>query len=156
MSDHLYDVVVIGGGPSGSATGYWLAEAGHDVCVVERKVFPRDKTCGDGLTPRAVKQLTDMGLAEPLEMFHRYNGLSRVSAGLEGEFQFRRSSEFDEPTLGAFARFNADGFESDLRDGYRVSMGFNVRQALTDRIGFFGALSRNLRSASSRSRRRYS
>ena len=83
------------------------------------------------------------------EKFHRYNGLSRVSAGLEGEFQFRRSSEFDEPTLGAFARFNADGFESDLRDGYRVSMGFNVRQALTDRIGFFGALSRNLRSASS-------
>ncbi|MGD9792316.1 MAG: geranylgeranyl reductase family protein [Acidimicrobiia bacterium] len=85
---HVYDVVVIGGGPSGSATGYWLAEAGHDVCVVERKVFPRDKTCGDGLTPRAVKQLTDMGLAEPLEMFHRYNGLRATGHGMSLELQW--------------------------------------------------------------------
>lgn len=83
------------------------------------------------------------------EKFHRYNGLSRVSAGVEGEYQFRRSSEFNEPTLGAFARLTADGFESDLRDGYRVAFGLNVRQALTDRIGFFGALSRNQRNAAS-------
>ena len=57
-----HDVLVIGGGPSGASTAYWLAKAGHDVAVVERKTFPREKTCGDGLTPRAVKQLHDMGL----------------------------------------------------------------------------------------------
>lgn len=56
------DVLVIGGGPAGAAMGYWMAEHGHDVTVVERKHFPREKTCGDGLTPRAVKQLDDMGL----------------------------------------------------------------------------------------------
>jgi hypothetical protein len=83
------------------------------------------------------------------EKFHRYNGLSRVSAGLEGEFQFRRSSEFDEPTVGVFVRLTADGFESSMRDGYRLAVGVNVRQALTDRIGFFGAVSRNQRNASS-------
>ena len=62
---HRHDVLVVGGGPAGAATGYWLAEAGHDVVVVEKKTFPREKTCGDGLTPRAVKQLADMGLERP-------------------------------------------------------------------------------------------
>ncbi|NBR77155.1 MAG: FAD-dependent oxidoreductase [Actinobacteria bacterium] len=60
------EVLVIGGGPAGAAMGYWLAEQGHEVAIVERKHFPREKTCGDGLTPRAVKQLDDMGLGERL------------------------------------------------------------------------------------------
>ena len=57
----------IGGGPAGAATSYWLAEAGHDVVFVEKKIFPREKTCGDGLTPRAVHQLDEMGLADRLD-----------------------------------------------------------------------------------------
>jgi geranylgeranyl reductase family protein len=77
-----HDVLVVGGGPAGAATGYWLAEAGHDVVVVEKKTFPRDKTCGDGLTPRAVKQLQDMGLGPRLADFHRYDGLRAVAHGI--------------------------------------------------------------------------
>jgi geranylgeranyl reductase family protein len=70
------DVLVIGGGPSGAACAYWLAEAGHDVVMVERKHYPREKTCGDGLTPRSVRQLEDMGLASELAASgHRYSGL---------------------------------------------------------------------------------
>jgi geranylgeranyl reductase family protein len=70
------DVLVIGGGPSGAAAAYWLASAGHDVTVVERKRFPREKTCGDGLTPRSVKQLEEMGLGDELASAgHRYDGL---------------------------------------------------------------------------------
>jgi flavin-dependent dehydrogenase len=65
-SPHRHDVLVVGGGPGGAATGYWLARAGHDVVIVEKKDFPRDKTCGDGLTPRAVHQLADMGLEDGL------------------------------------------------------------------------------------------
>ena len=49
--------LVVGGGPGRRRAAYWLARAGHDVAIVEKKRFPRDKTCGDGLTPRAVKQL---------------------------------------------------------------------------------------------------
>ena len=45
---------------------YWLADAGHDVALIERKHYPREKTCGDGLTPRSVRQLEDMGLADEL------------------------------------------------------------------------------------------
>ena len=69
------DVLVIGAGPSGSSAAYWLAKAGHDVVVVERKAFPREKTCGDGLTPRSVRQLQDMGLGAELASCHRYEGL---------------------------------------------------------------------------------
>src|SRR5438046_3173534 len=58
----MHDVLIVGGGPAGAATAYWLAEAGHDVCMVDRKTFPREKTCGDALTPRAVQQLPDMAL----------------------------------------------------------------------------------------------
>ena len=58
----VHDVVVVGAGPSGSSCAYWLADAGWDVVVVEKKTLPREKTCGDGLTPRAVRQLADMGL----------------------------------------------------------------------------------------------
>ncbi len=76
MVGERHDVLVIGGGPAGSATGFWLAKAGRDVCVLERKEFPRDKTCGDGLTPRAVHQVREMGLEPAIAAHHhRHDGL---------------------------------------------------------------------------------
>ena len=56
------DVVVVGAGPAGSATAYHLAQNGLDVVLLEKTQFPREKVCGDGLTPRAVKQLVAMGV----------------------------------------------------------------------------------------------
>jgi geranylgeranyl reductase family protein len=82
------DVLVIGGGPAGSATAHWLAKAGRDVVVVEKKTFPREKTCGDGLTPRAVHQLEDMGLGPALEAYHRYDGLRAVAHGVTLELKW--------------------------------------------------------------------
>lgn len=75
------DVLVIGAGPAGASAGYWLASLGLQATIVEKKHFPRDKTCGDGLTPRAVKQLADMGLADELSRFHRYDGLRATAHG---------------------------------------------------------------------------
>ena len=80
MSNH-HDVLVIGAGPAGAAAGYWLAQEGLDVVIVDKKVFPREKTCGDGLTPRAVKQIHDMGLGDQLSQFHRYDGLRATAHG---------------------------------------------------------------------------
>ena len=68
-------VLVIGGGPAGSAAAYWLAREGHDVTLVERKEYPRDKTCGDGLTPRAILQLQEMGFDFEVPQFHTITGL---------------------------------------------------------------------------------
>ncbi|HEV2368806.1 MAG TPA: geranylgeranyl reductase family protein [Acidimicrobiales bacterium] len=79
--DNVHDVLVIGGGPAGSACAYWLADAGWDVLLVEKKRFPREKTCGDGLTPRSVRQLADMGLDDVLARHHRFSGLRSVAFG---------------------------------------------------------------------------
>src|SRR5580693_2022401 len=79
--DHHCDVLVIGAGPSGASCAYWLASAGHEVVVLERKSFPREKTCGDGLTPRSVRQLQDMGLADVLSRHHRFDGLRAMAFG---------------------------------------------------------------------------
>ena len=86
--DIVTDVLVVGGGPAGAAAGYWLARQGHDVTVIERKTFPREKTCGDGLTPRAVHQLDEMGLTSGLERFHRYHGLRATGMGRELELEW--------------------------------------------------------------------
>jgi menaquinone-9 beta-reductase len=56
------DVVVIGGGPAGSAAAIGLARAGRDVTLVDRARFPRDKVCGDGITTGALRLLEDLGL----------------------------------------------------------------------------------------------
>ena len=64
-------MLVVGGGPPGAAAGNWLAQRGHDVTVIEKKTFPREKTCGDALTPRAVHPLQEMGVGSQLDEFHR-------------------------------------------------------------------------------------
>ena len=61
-STETADVVVVGAGPGGSATAAYLASHGVDVVLLEKAAFPRDKICGDGLTPRAVKELVHLGI----------------------------------------------------------------------------------------------
>jgi flavin-dependent dehydrogenase len=90
--------LVVGGGPSGAAAGCWLAEAGHRVLILEKKVFPREKTCGDGLTPRAVRQLEDMGLGGRLEGHLRYEGLRSIAHGVTLELEWPEHPDF--PSYG--------------------------------------------------------
>ena len=57
------DVLVVGAGPAGSAAAAWSARAGLDTILLDAEEFPRDKPCGDGLTPRAIAELDGLGLS---------------------------------------------------------------------------------------------
>ena len=69
------DVLVVGAGPAGSAAAAWAAQAGLDVLLADAAVFPRDKTCGDGLTPRAIGELQRLGLEDWLRAHTVNQGL---------------------------------------------------------------------------------
>jgi len=89
------DVIVVGAGPSGSSAAYYLAQAGLDVLLIEKSRFPRDKVCGDGLTPRAVKALVAMGVDVSEEAgWLRNKGLRVIGAGMR--------LELDWPELGSY------------------------------------------------------
>jgi menaquinone-9 beta-reductase len=76
-----YDALIIGGGPGGSATAFHLARGGARVCLLEKQTYPRDKVCGDGLTPRAVRALDHMGLREEYQSWSRSAGLKVHGGG---------------------------------------------------------------------------
>ena len=75
------EVIVVGAGPSGSAAAAWAARAGREVLVIDSQEFPRDKACGDGLTPRAVLELQRLGLGDWLEAHIRHHGLRLRGVG---------------------------------------------------------------------------
>lgn len=77
------DVLVVGAGPAGSAAAAWAARRGRDVVLVDAATFPRDKTCGDGLTPRAIAELDRLGLGDWVRSFGTNRGLRAAGFGQE-------------------------------------------------------------------------
>jgi menaquinone-9 beta-reductase len=129
----LHDVVIVGGGPAGSSCAYWLADAGWDVVVVEKKHFPRVKTCGDGLTPRAVRQLADMGLEDALAGSHKYGGLRAFGFGQSLEMQWPEHPNF--PSYGyTITRHDLDGLvaERAVKAGATLLAGTEVVAPIID------------------------
>ena len=63
----LYDVIVVGGGPGGTAAASFLGLKGKKVLLLEKESWPRDKTCGDALSGKSVGILNELGLSEQLE-----------------------------------------------------------------------------------------
>ncbi|MGH2739886.1 MAG: geranylgeranyl reductase family protein [Actinomycetota bacterium] len=88
------DVLVVGGGPAGSATAYHLARRGVDVLVVDKATFPREKVCGDGLAPRGVKALLGMGVDPTEPGFVRIDGLRSFGLGVEMELPWPKLEAF--------------------------------------------------------------
>jgi menaquinone-9 beta-reductase len=129
---NLYDVVIVGAGPSGSACAYWLAQAGWSVCLIEKKHFPREKTCGDGLTPRSVYQLTEMGLEGIVAANgHKYKGLRGFGFGASLEMEWPEHPVF--PNYGyTITRFNLDGLvaENAVKHGADVLNGAEALELL--------------------------
>jgi hypothetical protein len=83
------------------------------------------------------------------ERFNTYNGLSRNFIGAQGDFQYRAGGEFGRATYGVFYRFQAEDYDSSLRDGYRQALGVTVLKPWTDRIQLFGALTEFITDANS-------
>jgi len=102
------DVIVVGAGPAGAATAYHCALAGLDVLLLEKASFPRDKVCGDGLTPRAVAELVRMGVPiREQDGWIRNKGLRVIGGGHRLELAWPEISSY--PSFGmARSRMSLD------------------------------------------------
>jgi geranylgeranyl reductase family protein len=125
MSYSLLDeaeVVVVGGGPAGSSCAATLAEQGHDVLIVDQDPFPREKPCGDGLTPSSVAFLERLEI--PVDgSHHEIAGLRVIS-----EHQRESFRVYDQPAL-CVTRADLD---MSLLDA-ACARGARFRQARVDR-----------------------
>ncbi|MFX0538935.1 geranylgeranyl reductase family protein [Ornithinimicrobium sp. Y1847] len=131
------DVIVVGAGPGGSAAAAYLAQHGLDVLLLEKATFPRDKICGDGLTPRAVRELISLGVPTRVEDgWHRTKGLRIVGGGVRMELDWPGNATF--PPYGLVrTRMGLD--ETLARHaasrGARLLEGMNVSEPILDGRG---------------------
>jgi len=128
------DVVVVGAGPAGATAAHYLASVGLDVVVLDKARFPRDKICGDGLTPRAVAELVRAGVSiEESDGWIRNVGLRVVGGGHRIEIPWPELSSY--PAYGlARARTSFDHLlvEHARKSGATVLEGMNVTAPVVD------------------------
>ncbi len=103
------DVLVVGAGPAGSSAAAWAARHGLTVLLADAATFPRDKTCGDGLTPRAIRELELLGETEWVRAHHVTRGLRAHGFGQTLHLDWPSLPGSDIPTWGsAVARTELD------------------------------------------------
>src|SRR6266545_2888962 len=131
------DVVVVGAGPGGSSAAFHLARHGLSVLLLEKTEFPREKVCGDGLTPRAVRQLVRMGIdTSPGEGWLHNKGLRILGGGVR--------MELDWPDLASFPGYGLTRTRLDFDEllarhaekaGAELLTGHNVTGPVLDDAG---------------------
>jgi geranylgeranyl reductase family protein len=138
--DRKPDVVVIGAGPAGSAAAAWAVRSGRDVLVVDSAEFPRDKACGDGLTPRAVAELELLGLGGWLDSRIRHHGLRMSGFGADVEIPWPGPSF--PPTSSAVPRTELDDRIRSVAadDGAKMLLGVKAVDAKHDSTGRVSAV----------------
>jgi len=130
------EVIVVGAGPAGSAAALHLARSGVDVLLLEKGDFPREKVCGDGLTPRGVHQLIRMGIDIDAPGWMRSRGMRWVCGG--------REVNIDWPAGGRYPDFGLTRTRHDFDHllvrhataaGARLRTGVKATGPVTDRAG---------------------
>ncbi|MDT0319213.1 geranylgeranyl reductase family protein [Streptomyces millisiae] len=130
------DVIVVGAGPAGSAAAYHLARHGRDVLLLEKSEFPREKVCGDGLTPRAVHHLIRMGVDTEGPGWHRTRGVRYCSHGARVEIDFQENARY--PGYGlSRSRHDFDDLlaRRAAEAGARLRTATQVTEPVLDRAG---------------------
>ncbi len=132
------DVIIVGAGPGGSTTAAYLARAGLDVLVLEKAHFPRDKVCGDGLTPRASRELIKLGIDTSAEAGWLRNKGLRIYGGRVEPFEMPWPELDDFPNYG-LVRPRAD-FDQILAEharaaGATIVEGITVTDPVLDAAG---------------------
>ena len=129
----IADVAVVGGGPAGAAAAITLARAGRDVVVVDKSTFPRDKTCGDGLTAGALRLAEELGVRPEVVPSWQpvYDVVVRSPLGREVTYPLPR----DAGVFAAVARrreFDAALLDVARSEGVKVCDGHGVTGASWD------------------------
>ena len=132
--DDEADVIVVGAGPAGSTTACYLARSGLDVLLLEKSRFPREKVCGDGLTPRAVRALVGMGIpTDEQDGWLPNKGLRIIGGGVRLELPWPELASY--PGYGLMR--SRLGFDETLartaqKSGARLVEGMNVTGPVRD------------------------
>lgn len=147
MSDAaLHDVIVVGAGPGGASAASFLARRGLDVLILDKSDFPREKVCGDGLTPQAIAWIDRLGCAEEVLAETKscikdcdlyINGAKTLSAGFPDGTAYP-----DFAVLLDRRRFDHILLRNALANGARFRAGIVVR-GLVREAGHVGVLVRN-------------
>ncbi|MEZ5087089.1 MAG: geranylgeranyl reductase family protein [Tessaracoccus sp.] len=129
------DVVIVGAGPGGSTAASYLAQRGVSVALLEKSHFPREKVCGDGLTPRATRALTKLGVDTSVEAGWLHNKGLRIYGGREEPFELEWPELTDFPPYGLCR--NRGDFDNLLAQhavtsGATLYQGANVTEPILD------------------------
>ena len=127
------EVLVIGAGPAGAAAAHWAAKSGRMVVLLEKEIMPRERVCGDALTPKAVGHLADMGIEVDNNNFHQHHGLRMTAHGQSIELQW--PTDHDHPSHGlAIRRRSLDKLLMEHADttGAQVWTGVEVTEPIIE------------------------
>jgi len=141
------DVIVVGAGPGGSSAAIHLAKAGLSVLLLEKSEFPREKICGDGLTPRAVREVASLGIDVTKLDWKRTRGL-RIHAG-KAHYLMPWPEMVDFPAFGMTVRrsvFDQYLAEEAIRCGVRLSTSTTVTTPILKHNHIVGVVSKDGRS----------